>query len=82
MFISDQEEALKSVVQELLPTVPQLLCVWHINKNVQTKVQQTWRDADGLTKEEKKAMAEKRTKFMAQWNKVCIISGLGLNLVD
>jgi hypothetical protein len=29
----------------LFPGVPQLLCVWHIKKNVQTKAQQAWRDA-------------------------------------
>lgn len=41
VFISDQENALKSAVYKLLPSIPQLLCVWHINRNVQTKVQQT-----------------------------------------
>lgn len=40
VFISDQEEALKMSARLLLPGVPQLLCVWHINKNVQTKAQQ------------------------------------------
>ena len=53
VFISDQEEALKTSARSLLPGVPQLLCVWHINKNVQTKAQQTWRDADSAIKEAK-----------------------------
>jgi MULE transposase domain len=70
VFISDQEEALKSAVRELLPAVPQLLCVWHINKNVLTKAQHVWRNADGETVEEKQAITEKRTQFMAAWNKV------------
>jgi hypothetical protein len=70
VFISDQEEALKSAVRELLPAVPQLLCVWHINKNVLTKAQHVWRDADGETEEEKQAIKEKRAQFMAAWNKV------------
>jgi hypothetical protein len=39
VFISDQEDALKSAIQTLLPSVPQLLCIWHINKNVLTKAQ-------------------------------------------
>lgn len=64
VFISDQEEALKAAARVLLPDVPQLLCVWHINKNVQTKAQQVWRDADGTTKEEKKQITEQRLTFM------------------
>jgi len=39
VFISDHENALKSAASRLLPHVPQLLCVWHINMNVQTKAQ-------------------------------------------
>jgi len=54
----------------LLPGVPQLLCVWHINKNVQTKAQQIWRDADGTTKEEKQSIAEQRASFMKRWTQV------------
>jgi hypothetical protein len=70
VFISDQESALKLAVHTLLPRVPQLLYVWHINKNVQTKVQKTWRDADGVTKEEKQEIAEKRAQFMKRWTQV------------
>lgn len=70
VFISDQEQALKQAARSLLPSVPQLLCVWHINKNVQTKAQQTWRDADGTTPEEKKTFAEERSRFMKRWSQV------------
>lgn len=72
VFISDQDEALKSAVKELLPTVPQLLCVWHINKNVQTKAQHVWRDADATNKFEKTVISEKRAKFLAEWNQVSL----------
>jgi hypothetical protein len=71
VFISDQEDALKLAAHTLLPGVPQLLCVWHINKNVQTRAQQTWRDADGKTKEEKQEIAERRDRFMKRWTEVC-----------
>jgi len=70
VFISDQEEALKAAARVLLPGVPQLLCVWHINKNVQTKAQQVWRDADGRTKEEKQQITEHRATFMKRWIQV------------
>jgi hypothetical protein len=46
------------------------LCVWHINKNVQTKAQQIWRDANGTTKEEKQRIAEQRASFMKRWTPV------------
>jgi hypothetical protein len=70
VFISDQEEALKAAARTLLPGVPQLLCVWHINKNVQTKAQQAWRDADGTTKEEKQQIVQHRANFMKRWTQV------------
>jgi hypothetical protein len=70
VFISDQEEALKLAAISLFPGVPQLLCVWHINKNVQTKAQQTWRDANGTTKEEKQVISAQRAQFMKRWTQV------------
>ena len=70
IFLSDQEDALKSAMQRLLPEVPQLLCVWHINKNVQTKAQHVWRNADAQTPEEKEKMKQKRTDFLARWDQV------------
>jgi hypothetical protein len=69
-FISDQEDALKLAATRLFPGVPQLLCVWHINKNVQTKAQQTWRDSDGTTQEEKQAISAQRAQFMKRWTQV------------
>jgi hypothetical protein len=70
IFMSDQELALKRAVYSLLPEVPQLVCVWHINKNVQTRVQQTWRLADAPTIEGREEMANKRAKFMDRWAQV------------
>ena len=70
VFLSDHEDALKSAVSQLLPDVPQLLCVWHINKNVLTKAQREWRDADGKTKEEKEAIANQRSEFMGRWAQI------------
>src|SRR2546423_5242461 len=70
VFLSDHEDALKSAVSELLPRVPQLLCVWHVNKNVQTKVQLEWRTSDANTKEEKQAIMDQRSEFMGRWNQI------------
>jgi hypothetical protein len=70
VFLSDHEKALKSAVSQLLPDVPQLLCIWHVNKNVQTKVQLEWRTSEAKTQEEKKAMADQRSEFMGRWNQI------------
>jgi hypothetical protein len=70
VFLSDQEKALKNAVSTLLPSVPQLLCIWHINKNVQTKAQHTWRTADAETAEEKQQFLQIRAEFMRRWSQV------------
>ncbi|KAG9189955.1 hypothetical protein G6011_06823 [Alternaria panax] len=70
VFISDQEEALKTTARSLLPEVPQLLCVWYINQNVQTKAQQTWRDVDGVTRGGKKRIAGFRARFIERWTQL------------
>jgi hypothetical protein len=70
VFISDNEDALKSAARSVFPGVPQLLCVWHINMNVLTHAQLAWRTADGRTKEEKTAIDEKRAVFMKRWDQV------------
>jgi hypothetical protein len=72
VLISDQEDALKNAARRLMPSIPQLLCVWHVNKNVQTKVQQVWRDANGRTQEEKEAITQKRSQFMTRWSQVSL----------
>jgi hypothetical protein len=74
VLISDQEDALKNAARRIMPSVPQLLCVWHVNMNVLTKAQQVWRDANGKTKEEKEAIIEKRSQFMTRWNQVSLNS--------
>jgi len=47
------------------------MCVWHINNNVQTMAQYTWRDDGGVTKEKQQRIAEKRVFFMKRWSRVC-----------
>lgn len=73
IFLSDQEDALKSAVQTLLPSVPQLLCVWHINQNVLTKAQLAWRNADAKTPEEREIFAQKREEFMGRWKQLVYV---------
>jgi len=37
VFLTDDETALKNALKAIYPTIPQLLCLWHINKNVLIK---------------------------------------------
>ncbi|MGA9509007.1 MAG: hypothetical protein WBV55_10340 [Candidatus Sulfotelmatobacter sp.] len=66
VFLTDDEAALKNALAAVFPTVPQLLCLWHINKRVQTKVQTLWR-VNNVSEEENKVNKEKRKEFMARW---------------
>ena len=70
VFISDQEDALKNAALAVLPSVPQLLCIWHINMNVLTKAQQIWRDSGVTIREEKDKLQELRSKFMNRFKQV------------
>jgi hypothetical protein len=70
IFVSDDEDALKNAARNLWPSVIQLLCVWHVNKNVLTKAQETWRTANGKSKDEKEAITKHREDFMMRWREV------------
>ncbi len=47
VFLSDNEDALRSACAEVWPEVPRLLCLWHINKNVQDRLQKHFRRVNG-----------------------------------
>jgi MULE transposase-like protein len=38
VFLTNDDTSLKTALPQHFPEVPQLLCVWHVNKNVQTGV--------------------------------------------
>jgi hypothetical protein len=73
VFISDQEIALKSAARILLLSVPQLLCVWHIEKNILIHAQLAWRNADGNTPQEKEIITQKRDEFMGRWKQLVYV---------
>ena len=43
VFLTDDEISLKSSLQVFFPGVPQLICIWYINKNVEKEVNKTWK---------------------------------------
>jgi hypothetical protein len=69
IIITDDDTGLRKALSTVWPSVPSLLCRWHINKNVLTKAQETWR-VNGLNEEERKRNGELRDAFMERWIKV------------
>ena len=67
VFLTDDEDALHNAISEVYPGVPQLLYLWHINKNVLTKVHQTWIIHPEFSDETNTKRKVKRDEFMADW---------------
>jgi hypothetical protein len=67
VLLTDNESALKNALTILLPDVPQLLCVWHVNKNLLTQVQGTWHNDGEDTGEEREEKEISRRDFMKAW---------------
>jgi MULE transposase domain len=62
VILTDDEDALRNALDVVYPDVPQLLCLWHVNKNVQTYVNTLWYTNVGLLTAGK--------EFMADWEAV------------
>lgn len=60
--LTDDEVVFKNAIEAVLPNTKQLLCVWHVNKNVLGKVQKIWsnKDIDGDNEEGVKECDERR----------------------
>src|SRR5436190_7311839 len=71
VLLTDDEDALKNALTAIFPTVPQLLCLWHVNKNVLTKVQRAWVTNPAFSDETNKHRKQKREEFMADWEAIC-----------
>lgn len=69
VFLTDDESELKKALSRQLPEITQLLCVWHINNNVEKKVQDVWR-RENVSDEKNKRNQELKEEFMAAWSKV------------
>ena len=68
VIFTDTDVSLKGALTTVFPSVPQLLCIWHINKNVETAVADHWKvNTLNQNNEENK---EKRKSFLERWNTV------------
>jgi transposase-like protein len=70
VIITDNDTALKTVLKRAFPETPQLLCLWHINKNVLTHAQKAWVREGWLSEDQKEEVEGDRRNFMAVWAKV------------
>jgi histone-lysine N-methyltransferase SETD2 len=66
IIVTDNDTGLRNSISTVWPSVLSLLCRWHINKNVLTKAQETWR-VNGLDEEERKRNESLRDAFMERW---------------
>jgi hypothetical protein len=69
-LVTDDDSSLKAVLSLYYPDTAQLLYLWHVNKNVEEKVNKTWRI--NTSNEDNEENKEKRKAFMAEWNNVSI----------
>ena len=67
VVITDKELALKNALRTYFPSVPQLLCLWHVAKNVLTHVQDNWVVKADQSDEENEKAQEHRDNFMKRW---------------
>jgi hypothetical protein len=74
VFLTDGETAQKTALSASFPSVPQLLCLWHVNQNLRTKAQKMWK-VNTTSDEENKANEKKRQDVMDDFIKV-LINGL------
>ena len=68
VFLTDDDTSLRNALAVFYPHTPQLLCIWHVNKNVETKVNTTWKIST-TSDDANKANKELRREFMANWTK-------------
>lgn len=72
VFLTDDDNSLKNALSEVYAGTPQLLCIWHVNKNVKTKVDKCWK-VNTTSDEDNSGNKQKRQEFMANWQKVKIL---------
>jgi MULE transposase domain/FAR1 DNA-binding domain len=80
VFLSDDEQALKNALSVTYSEVVQLLCVWHVNKNVEAAISDRWvrrsEGYDSLTLDERTKEIEKnkerRKNLLADWVEVSV----------
>src|SRR6266513_2341047 len=71
VLLIDDETALKNALTAIYPTVPQLLCLWHINKNVLTRAKKTFATHPEFSAETNQRNKKYREEFMGDWDALC-----------
>ena len=71
--VTDADKALQNSLQIVMPNAKSILCIWHINKNIETHASVSFKDH---SKDEADHTSQVK-EFMANWNK--IVSSLSLH---
>ena len=77
VILIDDEDALKRALSTTYPGILQLLCLWHVNKNVQTYVNKQWVTHVEFAAETNATRRSKRDNFMADWETVIYVKTEG-----
>lgn len=73
VIVTDNDKSLIGALNHVFPDVPQLLCTWHIQKNILKHVAKSWKRhrTTGETAEDKQAereqAEERKSKFPSSW---------------
>ncbi|POS83078.1 hypothetical protein EPUL_004611, partial [Erysiphe pulchra] len=70
LTVDDKELALKNALTRVFPILTQLLCRWHISKNLQAKAAAIFSVSNSSTEEEKEHKNTQRDLFMIKWNTI------------
>jgi hypothetical protein len=66
-FLTDHDTALKAALTAIYLGIPQRLCIWHINQNVQAQAVEAWDIRRAKSDDEKTKIEEERLGFMSRW---------------
>lgn len=69
-LVSDCSLALKNALTRLFPHTSQLICKWHIARNVKQHAHKEWPHERIESKEEHQSVEKSRREFMSQWTAV------------
>lgn len=69
-LLTDCELALKNALANQFPQVPQIICTWHIEKNVLTHAQKVWAINPADSETVRQETEQLRKDFMAAWTDI------------
>jgi hypothetical protein len=70
VIVCDGDDSVKLALIAVFPAAKQLLCLFHVNRNVIEHAKKTWQMDNSLSKEQKQAVIVEQAAVQATWNYV------------